>query len=104
MSRAISVSEVPAAVRQKLVPKTRVTKSAVQKQLEAAAAAIRHETFYAMLRRLRVPLPVTEHRFHEARQWRFDYAFVAQKVAVEVEGGVWTRGRHTRGKGFLEDM
>lgn len=25
-------------------------------------------------------------------------------VAVEIEGSVWTKGRHTRGSGFMADM
>jgi hypothetical protein len=25
-------------------------------------------------------------------------------VAVEVQGGIWTQGRHSRGKGMLADM
>jgi very-short-patch-repair endonuclease len=45
-----------------------------------------------------------EHRFAPPRKWRFDYAIVEQRVAIEVEGGVWTRGRHTRGSGFVKDM
>jgi very-short-patch-repair endonuclease len=48
--------------------------------------------------------PVTEHRFHPVRKWRFDFAFPERMAAVEIEGGVWTNGRHTRGSGFLEDM
>lgn len=51
-----------------------------------------------------LPEPVTEHRFHPVRRWRFDYAFLDHKVAVEIEGGVWSGGRHTRGKGFLGDL
>ena len=47
---------------------------------------------------------VREYRFHPKRRWRFDYAIPAHKVALEVEGGVWTQGRHTRSKGFLKDM
>jgi len=49
------------------------------------------------------PGAVGEFRFHPRRQWRFDYAWPAQMVALEIEGGVWSRGRHTRGKGFEHD-
>lgn len=51
-----------------------------------------------------LPRPVTEHRFMSDRRFRFDYAWVEQHVALEVEGGIWTGGRHTRGAGFLRDM
>lgn len=51
-----------------------------------------------------IPDPVPEYRFDPGRKWRIDFAFVAEKLAVEIEGGAWTQGRHTRGKGFLSDM
>ena len=51
-----------------------------------------------------LPAPVREHRFHPVRKFRFDYAWPDAQVALEVEGGVWTGGRHTRGTGFLRDM
>lgn len=47
---------------------------------------------------------VKEYKFHPTRKWRFDYAIPAHKIAIEVEGGVWTGGRHTSPKGFLGDM
>ena len=46
---------------------------------------------------------VKEYRFNPSRRWRFDYALVKQKIAIEVEGGVWIRGRHSRGKGMIAD-
>lgn len=45
-----------------------------------------------------------EYKFHPSRRWRFDYVILSHKIAIEVEGGVWTNGRHTRGSGFVKDM
>ena len=47
---------------------------------------------------------VKEYMFHPTRKWRFDFAIPAYKIAIEVEGGVWTGGRHTRPQGFLGDI
>ena len=49
-------------------------------------------------------MPRPEFQFAPPRRWRFDFAWPAFRVAVELEGGVWTRGRHVRPKGFLADV
>lgn len=45
-----------------------------------------------------------EHRFDSTNRYRFDYANIRLKIAVEIEGGVWSGGGHTRGKGYIKDM
>lgn len=47
---------------------------------------------------------VKELQFHPDRKWRFDYAFPSRKVAIEIDGAVWTLGRHNRPRGYLNDM
>ena len=59
-----------------------------------------------MLAQLKEIVPEThelEYRFHPERRWRFDIAYPAIKVAIEIHGGVYAQGRHTRGKGFTND-
>ena len=78
--------------------------------------------FRAYCRTMGLPEPVTEYRFGAIasggpgkglrsrlkgtglQDWRMDYAWPDQMVALEVEGGVYTGGRHTRGSGFVGDM
>lgn len=50
-----------------------------------------------------LPCPVPEVRFHPVRRWRLDWAWPDLKVALEVHGGVFRQGRHTRGAGFEGD-
>jgi very-short-patch-repair endonuclease len=61
------------------------------------------EALAFQIRAVRIPQPEREYRFAPPRRWRFDMAWPDQMVAVECEGGVWTRGRHTRGAGFVAD-
>ena len=50
-----------------------------------------------------LPEPVREYRFAPPRRWRFDFAWLDNKLAVECEGGVWSLGRHLRPRGFVSD-
>ena len=52
----------------------------------------------------KLPAPEPEYRFAPPRRWRFDLAWPTRKIAVEIEGGVYTQGRHVRGKGFEGDV
>lgn len=45
-----------------------------------------------------------EFYFHPDRKWRADFHLIDKKILVEIEGGIWSGGRHTRGKGYLGDM
>lgn len=53
-----------------------------------------------------LPEPIAEYQFAPPRKWRFDWAFIDEeiKIAIEIEGGSWSGGRHTRGKGFANDL
>ncbi|HOM27378.1 MAG TPA: hypothetical protein PKV21_07725 [bacterium] len=62
------------------------------------------DLFIELIKKNKMPIPIKEYKFCHNRRWRFDYAFVEQKIAIEQEGGVWINGRHNRGKGFLNDL
>lgn len=50
-----------------------------------------------------LPAPAREHSPIPGRRWRIDFAWPAQLVALEVEGGIYSGGRHTRPAGFNAD-
>lgn len=59
--------------------------------------------FLAALKQAGIPAPVAEHRFHPVRKWRFDFAWPEQKLALEIQGGLFVKGRHSRGASMLKD-
>jgi very-short-patch-repair endonuclease len=61
-------------------------------------------TFILLLKAHKIKKPQKEFKFLQDRRFRFDFAWPEEKLAVEIEGGVWTGGRHTRGKGYISDM
>lgn len=58
------------------------------------------------IKREGLPVPEREYRFHRHRKWKFDFAYVDQKLAFEVEGGIWRRGggAHSSGLAIIRDI
>ncbi len=52
-----------------------------------------------------LPEPEREYRFAQealGRKWRFDFSWPEYRVAVELDGGTWVRGRHVAVQVFQE--
>ena len=70
---------------------------------------LQNKLFASLLRTACIREPSAEHRFHPVRKWRFDYAWPADHLALEIEGGVWMashghKSRHFSGSGAKADM
>ena len=61
------------------------------------------ELFYEQVRRT-LPLPERQSHIIAKRKYAFDFTWPEFMVAVEIEGGVYTSGRHVRPQGFEGDM
>ena len=63
----------------------------------------------AYLKECGIPEPMMEFRFHPNRKWRFDFAWATNEahkeggVALEVQGGLFVQGRHTRGAALVKE-
>jgi len=47
---------------------------------------------------------IAEFKFCYNRKWRADFAHPELKILIEYEGGIWNKGRHIRGQGYIKDM
>ena len=45
-----------------------------------------------------------EFKFHPERKWKADFAIPSRMLLIEIDGGAFSAGRHTRGMGFINDM
>ena len=90
-----------------MIQKATKPKKTELQRLQAKAKRERHESKFAMLWKARkgpsITILIREYKFHPTRKWRFDFAHVATKTAIEIEGGTWSGGRHTRGSGYSKD-
>lgn len=86
-----------------------------------AARKLRDDAFVKLLKSHGVPEPTREFQFARGetppRKWAFDFAWPDEwhshgtyagnmngpSVAVEIEGGIWNDGAHSRGKHWLSD-
>ena len=70
--------------------------------------------FRAALKAAGLPMPEMELQFHPTRKWRFDYGWWSYwstpdgtirrpAVALEVQGGLFVNGRHSRGAALLKE-
>lgn len=62
------------------------------------------DLFVQQCRASRLPAPEQEYRFHPERRRRFDLSWPEIRVALEIDGGIWTGGRHVRPVGYRKDV
>jgi len=63
------------------------------------------ETLLLFIKSEGLPIPEREVAFARSigRRWRFDFAYPDKMVAIEVQGGIYVRGAHSRGTGLERD-
>jgi very-short-patch-repair endonuclease len=68
--------------------------------------ASRLESRFLLLWRVAQGPPLErEVKFHASRRWRADFAHLATRTLIEIEGGIFLPGggRHSRGVGYAKD-
>jgi len=75
----------------------------VMRELSGSFESPLEDEMYQQIELAGLPLPTPQYRFSDNRKWRCDFAWPDRKLALEVEGGVYTKGRHQRPLGFLAD-
>jgi hypothetical protein len=64
---------------------------------------IQDRIFLAALAQAGIPAPVAEFKFHPVRKWRMDFCWLDRKLALEIQGGIFSNGRHSRGAAMLKE-
>lgn len=78
------------------------SKEQLHKELHYKFEAIIRVHYVALL-----PYMASEFQFDPVRKFKFDYCFPAWKVAIDLQGGIYSHGRrsgHTSVKGMENDM
>lgn len=95
------MTSIPLAEYNRLYKHKRRSKAKAVKRKKAESFG--EETLAMQLKGLKINFE-REFEFCADRKWRADFHLIGKMVLIEVEGGIWSGGRHTRGKGFIADM
>jgi hypothetical protein len=61
------------------------------------------QEFLYHVKALSIPIPQEQFRVLPDRKFRWDFAWPEHKLAVEIQGGTWSGGAHSRGWGIERD-
>ena len=65
------------------------------------------DRFFFEISALGLPHPERQYKFHPSRKWRMDFFWKLREdcaLCVEIQGGIYANGRHSRGAGYEKDM
>lgn len=82
----------------KLNTKTIIKSERISKEKESISTVL-----FVLNRDKVIPEYEEELRFHPVRRWRFDWAIPELKIAIEYEGLISKKSRHTTIKGYSND-
>ena len=74
----------------------------IRAKIPRAKSAL-EESFALTIMAYKLPAFAREYRFFPPRRWRWDFAWPDLKVAVEIEGGIYSGGAHVRGADIEDD-
>jgi very-short-patch-repair endonuclease len=73
-------------------------------RVDSESGSVLERHLAASVRAHGLPEPEREYRFHATRKWRVDFCWVAERLAVEIEGGIYRGGGHTSVNGIKRDV
>ena len=80
-----------------------MTPAQTLKKAEAKAKREALEAALALQLRAEHIAAIPQYHFWPGRLWRFDFALLLHRIAIEVQGGTWSNGAHARGSGIEND-
>jgi len=79
------------------------TKTDARRDLEREMRESFARQFENVWQRCGGPELIKESKVCQERKWHNDYLHEATRTVIELDGGIYTNGRHVRPKGFIED-
>lgn len=81
-----------------------ITRTRVQNAVRAHQIKPQYASFMQLASQLYGITLIPEYQFNLERKWKVDFFAPEYKLAIEIEGGTFSKSRHTSPSGFRKDM